>query len=250
MTDDNSFVTDDDVMTLTEIARFLKVSEKTVLRMVQGGAMPGAKVSNQWRFLRTVVEDWLSAKMQIAPNEDLVNVVKTAKKVIPITKLISADRVVVDLKPGSKREILSQLVQPLALAGILTDAKGHLDKLLEREEAISTAVASGIAFPHAREPENSGVKESCIVLGICREGTDFDSLDGKKTKIFVMICATSDVVHLRLMAKMSLMLRRRDVIKSLNSATSERDVVSLMIEADLELFSDMGEKSGKKGGAE
>ena len=80
------------------------------------------------------------------------------------------------------------------------------------------------------------------MLGICREGVDFDSLDGKKTKVFALICATSDVVHLRLMAKMSLMFRRPDVIKSLCSGISERDVVSLMIEADLELFSDIGDK--------
>ena len=67
----------DEILTLTEIAGYLKVSEKTILRMVQSGQFPGVKVSNQWRFVRAIVDDWLSARMHSAPTTSLLEVVGT-----------------------------------------------------------------------------------------------------------------------------------------------------------------------------
>ena len=43
----------DEILTLAEMADYLKVSQKTVLRMVQRGDLPGGKVSSRWRFQRT-----------------------------------------------------------------------------------------------------------------------------------------------------------------------------------------------------
>ena len=51
-------------MTLIEIARYLKVSEKTILRMIQNREIPAAKVSNQWRFQRAIIDNWLSERMR------------------------------------------------------------------------------------------------------------------------------------------------------------------------------------------
>ena len=59
----------DPIMTLQEIAGYLKVSEKTILRMVQSGELPGVKISNQWRFVRGVIDEWLSRRMFSAPKQ-------------------------------------------------------------------------------------------------------------------------------------------------------------------------------------
>ena len=56
-----------EVMTLGEVASYLKVAERTVLRMVHNGEIPCAKVGGQWRFLRTVVDDWLISRITFPP---------------------------------------------------------------------------------------------------------------------------------------------------------------------------------------
>ena len=49
-------------MTLPETARLLRLSEKSVYRLVQSGRLPGAaKVGGQWRFNSTKLMTWLDA---------------------------------------------------------------------------------------------------------------------------------------------------------------------------------------------
>ena len=50
------------MMTLSDVAEALKVSEKTVSRMLQDGSLPGFKVANQWRFYREDFYRWIDEK--------------------------------------------------------------------------------------------------------------------------------------------------------------------------------------------
>lgn len=54
----------DEVLTLEELAAFLKVSETTAYALVRGGELPGRKVGREWRFLKARVVDWLMAAGQ------------------------------------------------------------------------------------------------------------------------------------------------------------------------------------------
>lgn len=49
----------DSLMTLEEVAAYLRLSKDTVYRMAQTGKIPASKVGNQWRFRREEVEAWL-----------------------------------------------------------------------------------------------------------------------------------------------------------------------------------------------
>ena len=49
----------DEVMTLEDLAAYLKISETTAYQLVRSGAIPGRKVGREWRFLKRRIEDWL-----------------------------------------------------------------------------------------------------------------------------------------------------------------------------------------------
>lgn len=49
----------DEVLTLEELAAYLKVSETTAYALVRGGELPGRKVGREWRFLKARVVEWL-----------------------------------------------------------------------------------------------------------------------------------------------------------------------------------------------
>lgn len=51
--------TEADVLTLTEAAAYLRVSESAVHRLAEQGALPGQRIDGEWRFLKRVVNDWL-----------------------------------------------------------------------------------------------------------------------------------------------------------------------------------------------
>jgi len=51
------------VMTSVEAAEYLKMHVKTVCRLAKEGKIPAKKVGSEWRFLRKVLDNWLSMEM-------------------------------------------------------------------------------------------------------------------------------------------------------------------------------------------
>ncbi|MEZ9570806.1 helix-turn-helix domain-containing protein [Vibrio splendidus] len=49
----------DQILTLKEVAAYLKLAEKTAYRLVSEGKLPGFKVGGSWRFKREDLEAWI-----------------------------------------------------------------------------------------------------------------------------------------------------------------------------------------------
>ena len=47
------------IMTLDEVAKYLRVHKSTVYRMAREGTIPSTKVANQWRFKKARIDEWL-----------------------------------------------------------------------------------------------------------------------------------------------------------------------------------------------
>ena len=54
--------TTDPAMTVRDLANFLNVDAKTIYRLAQKGELPGFKVAGAWRFQRTVIDAWITAR--------------------------------------------------------------------------------------------------------------------------------------------------------------------------------------------
>jgi excisionase family DNA binding protein len=54
----------DDVLTIREVAEYLKVTEKTVYTLAQQRRIPSFKVGGQWRFRREDIEAWIGAQTE------------------------------------------------------------------------------------------------------------------------------------------------------------------------------------------
>ena len=56
---------DDQILTLKEVAAYLKLAEKTAYRLASEGKLPGFKVGGSWRFKREDLEAWIEQRKQI-----------------------------------------------------------------------------------------------------------------------------------------------------------------------------------------
>ena len=54
----------DDIMTLKEVAEYLRLTEKTAYRLAAEGKLPGFKAGVAWRFERGDLESWITDKKQ------------------------------------------------------------------------------------------------------------------------------------------------------------------------------------------
>ena len=48
-----------DIMTIKEVAAYLKLTEKTAYRLAAEGKIPGFKVGGSWRFKMADIETWI-----------------------------------------------------------------------------------------------------------------------------------------------------------------------------------------------
>jgi excisionase family DNA binding protein len=47
------------VLTIGDLAEYLKISKSTLYKLAQEGAVPGQKVGRHWRFHREAIDEWL-----------------------------------------------------------------------------------------------------------------------------------------------------------------------------------------------
>ncbi|UCF98747.1 MAG: PTS sugar transporter subunit IIA [Spirochaetaceae bacterium] len=217
-------------MTLAEMADYLKVAKRSLVRMARQGDIPATKVASQWRFMRSVVDDWLIGRMKSLPDRELKTLIESEKLPVPLSALIRPQLVRLDIEDLGLEGVLRLLTEPLVREQLLNNSGDFVEKLVEREEMVSTAIFPGIAIPHARKPEECPVVEPRIVVGVSRDGVDFNSLDGQPTFLFFLICANQVLLHLKIIAELALIFRRPELVESLKVARNPHQVVSILLD--------------------
>ncbi|MEW6275505.1 MAG: helix-turn-helix domain-containing protein [Bacillota bacterium] len=56
------------IMTLDEVAEYLKIKKKTLYNLVQQGKLPGFKVGGAWRFKREDLDLWIEERKRDTPH--------------------------------------------------------------------------------------------------------------------------------------------------------------------------------------
>jgi excisionase family DNA binding protein len=52
-----------EIMTLEEVAEYLRLTPQTIYKWAQERRIPAAKLGKEWRFRRSVIDRWLDEQM-------------------------------------------------------------------------------------------------------------------------------------------------------------------------------------------
>ena len=55
--------TEGEILTLDEVAAYLKAGKRTVYRLAAEGRLPAFKLGGTWRFRRSDLDEWIAAKL-------------------------------------------------------------------------------------------------------------------------------------------------------------------------------------------
>ena len=199
-----------EIMTIKEVAKYLKMDERTVYRLIQAGQIPATKLGKQWRLNKGKLNEWLGFQVAELPNEDIDYLERNHKEaVIKIAPLLKQENVIFNFIAFNKNQALRMLVDTTVKNKKLTQKQGEelLHAVIDRERLCSTAIGENVAIPHPRHAATTGLRRPVLVLGICKKGMDFESIDGNPTQLIFFISAPRDDIHLKLMARLSRLLR-------------------------------------------
>lgn len=57
---------DDEIMTVEEVARYLKLKPQTVYKWAQEEQIPGAKLGKEWRFRKSLLDEWIDMSIIVS----------------------------------------------------------------------------------------------------------------------------------------------------------------------------------------
>ena len=217
-------MTDDDILTLEEVAKYLRVSERTVYDCAQKGEIPAGKIRTAWRFKKSEIDKWANDKLTANSLSPQINPVN-------IQSILSLHRILF-LNYSSKRDVLLTLAENLAAAPQIKNSQELSAEILKREELMSTAIGCGIAIPHVRL---SSVTDLVVSIGVSRTDiVNFQPLDDEPVRLVFMIAAAHNqhAYYLQTLSWFSTRLKNKKLRDSLLSAQTEQEVYDLLVSGD------------------
>lgn len=213
-----------EIMTIEEVAEYLRVSERTVYDWAQKGELPGGKLGTTWRFKREDVENWVNSRLSNKPSPTIVSVGKGSDA------LLAPERVII-LNESDKTTVLTRLVDLLATSPLVHNRDELLKGILAREELMSTGIGFGVGVPHVRI---DSVSDLVMAVAVCkRPVSGYSSLDNKPVQIVCMLAARSDqhAKYIRTLSAVSSRLKdaetRKRIIESDDPAYIHSQFISV-----------------------
>lgn len=144
-----------------------------------------------------------------------------------LTEILQADMVFLDLKSGSKKQILSEISAKIAQK-INKEETEIFQLILEREKLGSTGVGRGVAIPHARV---DGLEKIIGAFARLDEPIEFDAVDDQPVDLIFMLLAPekSGSNHLKALSTVSRTFRSRDFCEELHNYNTPQDIFDLLV---------------------
>lgn len=234
------------LLTVRELAAFLQISDRQVLRMAAAGTLPGVKIGVEWRFQKPTIDAWLAERAGHEGETDLHDIPDGLN--MPLGDLLEEKSVVPDLKAKDREGAIEALAARASDAGWLTDKAWFIQAVAAREHLASTAVDGGVAFLHTRERNASRITRPFIVFGRSHGGIDFSAPDGKPTHLFFLLGLKHDKLHLPILGRLARVLRKPEVVRTLRAAPSVARLRDTLLQEDHRLMLAEAERKKKKKG--
>lgn len=148
-----------------------------------------------------------------------------------LSELLNVNAVSTRLKARSKREALVELVELLESAHGFRSQGEILDRVIRREQMMTTGIGNGVAIPHGKA---RAVERMAAACGVAPEGLDFESEDGQPAFLFVLFVSPENAAtqHVRALANISRLFKEESVRKSLRESRSPQEFLAVLQQAE------------------
>lgn len=222
-----------ELMTVKEVAEYIRLNEKTVSRLAQKGEIPALKAGRHWRFDRAVIDAWMVGR-NAGPmtGRELPAEATGLPQPLTISGVMTPSHIQLNLRATARDDVLRELVA-LVIPPEETERGETLFRALKvREDLCSTCVDEGVAIPHARNALVGLVDQPVLAYGRHRAGVDFGALDGKPVHHFFLLCAPNVREHLQLLARLARLVKNIDFRAKLAAAQQPEAVIALIRDAE------------------
>jgi mannitol/fructose-specific phosphotransferase system IIA component (Ntr-type)/Kef-type K+ transport system membrane component KefB len=158
---------------------------------------------------------------------------EAGKDLRPVMGFLIPEGVHLNLRAKDKWEAIDRLVEHLSKIYKLTPEEREmlLNSVIERERSMTTGIGHSLAIPHG-VLEGSGPIMG--VMGISKEGVDFEAVDGKKAHIVLLTAVHGDQLasHLEVLMKISRAFSQEGLTQKLLRTNSTVQIYKILYECE------------------
>ncbi|HCE44397.1 MAG TPA: hypothetical protein DET40_12690 [Lentisphaeria bacterium] len=143
-----------------------------------------------------------------------------------VARFSSQDLMIPHIKAKSKEEVIEIIGHHSAKAGFVTDGAAFVKALIKRESLITTAVGSGIVFPHARDIKACGLT---LAVGTVKPGI---KENGDSLSIFFVsaVPMQTSIFYIELISKLANYFSKAENRKKILDCTKPEEMWKIMVQ--------------------
>jgi PTS system nitrogen regulatory IIA component len=148
-----------------------------------------------------------------------------------IVEMLKPEYIIEALQSDKKKDVLLELSAPFLKNYPELDPDVALSVLMAREKLGSTGIGEGIAIPHGKL---AGLDNLIVCFGRSAAGIDFNAMDGNPVHLFFLLLAPENSAgqHLKMLAKISRMLKDSRFRAKLMEAKSRDEIFAMISQQD------------------
>jgi PTS system nitrogen regulatory IIA component len=209
---------------IEEVAALLQIPAEKIQRWVQQGQIPCKFKGHECYFREKDIHNWAkSHDLTVFDTQEETE--SQDEKPLSLKAAIKRGGVYFDLKGDDIPAILKNAVEMISFPSDI-DKQSVVDALNSREEIASTGIGKGVAIPHPRQPIS--ISLPVIPVFFLEKSTDFNSIDGQPVFVLFFMFSPSTQVHLKLLSKLSFLLREASFLNDLKSCRTPEGMLGLI----------------------
>jgi mannitol/fructose-specific phosphotransferase system IIA component (Ntr-type) len=220
-----------------EIAHLLEIDEITLQELLNKvnnvSLIPGPGSS----YNKDDIVKWVELLIEKHPEivaSFLVN--KSKSGTSPVYEYLHSNHIILNLGAQKAEKAIEEIISISERTNLIKNQDELLKLVLARENFCSTAVGGGIAFPHPILTTFEVVKTTLIVVGISKNGIDFNFFDGRLVNIVVLMAVPNTRMHLQILSRLANIFLSDKVKNDILNSSCEKDVIEIIRGKETELF--------------
>jgi len=143
-----------------------------------------------------------------------------------VARFSSVDLMLPAMKSTDHADALTEIAALTGEAGFIDSSDDFADALMQREALASTAVGSGIAFPHVRGIRACGMT---LTVGLSKEGIDFG--DGEKVNLIFAsaVPPQTSMFYMELVSKIARYFGKQENIQKMLACTTAEEMWKIFV---------------------
>ena len=142
--------------------------------------------------------------------------------------ILSKEKIKLNAIVKDKYEAIRMVGQMLVDAGHAPQA--YIEKMIDREEALSTYIGGGLAMPHGTNEAKALIRSTGMAVIIVPAGVDFGGEEA--AQLIIGLAAVGDD-HLDILTNVAMLVSEEEDMQRILNAASEEELISIF-EAGME----------------